>query len=145
RRWGGDDPRGEELARRLADGFVRLSVSGQREVLQFEAGWLRAEDGKGPPADVARGAARGLAGAARSDDGGVRGAALDLASALLTRSDYAESIGPCRELAVACFGDQTPENRARAAQIALHPGMDLQQQALPLLRDPSPEVRRLAM
>jgi hypothetical protein len=145
RRRGGDDPRGEELARRLADGFVRLSVSGQREVLQFETVWLRAEDGKIPLAEVARAAARQLPDAARADDGAVRGAALDLASALLARSDYAESIGPCRELAVACFGDQNAENRARAAQIALHPGMDLQQQSLPLLRDPSPEVRRLAM
>ena len=63
----------------------------------------------------------------------------------MARTGYAESIAPCRELAAACFGDKSAENRARAAQIALHPGMDLQQQALPLMRDPSPDVRRLAM
>ncbi len=144
RRWGADDPRGEELARRLSEGFARLGPAGQREVLQFESGWLRA-DGKAPTTDVARALTRELPEAARAADGGVRGAALDLAAALLERPDYAESVGPCRELALACFTDAAAENRLRAAQLALHPGMDLQQQALPLLRDPSAEVRCLAM
>jgi HEAT repeat protein len=145
RRWGGDDPRGEELARRLSETFGRLGVPGQREVLQFEVGWLRAEGGKAPAADVARALARELPEAARAADGGVRGAALDLAAALLERPDAAESLGPCRELARACFADAAADNRARAARLALHPGMDLQRQALPLLRDPDNEVRRLAM
>jgi hypothetical protein len=145
RRWGADDPRGEEIARRLSDNFVRLSLSGQREVLQFEAAWLRADDGKAPTAEVARAAARQLPDSARADDGAVRSASLDLAAALLARSDYAEAVGPCRELATACFSDKSAENRARAAQLALHPGMDLQQQASALLRDPSPEVRQVAI
>jgi hypothetical protein len=144
RRWGADDPRGEELGRRLSDSFARLSPAGQREVLQFEVGWLRAEGGKAPSADVARALMRELPEAAHGD-GAVRGAGLDLAAALLERQDNAESIGPCRELALACFTDAAAENRLRAAQVALHPGMDLQQQALPLLRDPSAEVRCLAM
>jgi hypothetical protein len=144
RRWGGDDPRGAELARRLSDGFARLSPSGQRAALEFEAGWLRAEGGPAPSADVARALTRELPEAARGD-GGARGAALELAAALLERPDYAESVGPCRELALACFSDADAENRLRAARLALHPGMDLQQQALPLLRDPSADVRRLAM
>ncbi|HKI31625.1 MAG TPA: HEAT repeat domain-containing protein [Gemmataceae bacterium] len=144
RRWGTDNPRGEELARRLSEGFARLSPAGQREVLQFEAGWLRSDGGQPPPPDVARSLARELSEAAQAD-GVVRGAALELASALLERPDCAESVGPCRELALACFSDAAAENRARAAQLALHPGMDLHQQALPLLRDSSAEVRRLAI
>jgi hypothetical protein len=142
RRWGPNDPRGEDLARRLSDGFARLSPAGQREVLQFGAGWLRAEGV--PPPDVARALARQLPEAAHGD-GAVRAAALDLAAALLGRPDYAETLSPCRELALACFTDAAAENRSRAAQLALHSGMDLQQQALPLLRDPSAEVRCLAM
>src|SRR5262249_58102889 len=43
------------------------------------------------------------------------------------------------------FGDTDGDNRALAARLALHPGMDLQQQTLPLLRDPKPEVRRVAI
>lgn len=144
RRWGADDPRGEELARRLSEGFARLSPAGQRQVLQFGAGWLRGEGGPAPP-EVARALARALPEAARVADRGVRGGALELAAALLGRPDCAESLGPCRELALACFVDEDPDNRALAAQLALHPGMDLQRQALPLLRDPRPEVRRLAM
>jgi hypothetical protein len=143
RRWGTNDPRGEELARRLSEGFGRLSAAGQREVLKFEAAWVRAEVGAAP--DVARTLARQLPEAARSADGDVHAAALELAAALLERPDYAEAINPCRDLALACFGDAPAENRTRAAQLALHPGMDLQQQALPLLRDACPEVRRLAM
>jgi hypothetical protein len=144
RRWGADDARGADLARQLSDGFARMSPAGQREVLQFEVGWLRAEDGPAPSADVARALARELPEAAHGD-GDVHGAALDLAAALLERPDCAESLGPCRELALACFGDAAAENRSRAAQLALRPGMDLQQQTLPLLRDADPEVRRLAM
>jgi hypothetical protein len=144
RRWGAGDPRGEGLARRLADGFARLGPAGQREVLRFAAGWLGA-DGSPPPADVARALARTLPEAARAADGGVRGAALDLAAALLERPDGAEAVGACRDLALACFADAAPENRSRAVRLALHPGMDLPQQALPLLRDASPEVRRMAM
>ncbi|HZT80660.1 MAG TPA: HEAT repeat domain-containing protein [Gemmataceae bacterium] len=143
-RWGADDARGEELARRLSEAFARFSPAGRREVLQFEAGWLRTE-GRAPPTDVARALARQLPEAAKADDGAARGAALDLAAALMERPDYAEAVGPCRELALACFGDADADNRGRALQLALHPGMDLQQQALPLLRDPTPEVRRLAM
>jgi hypothetical protein len=83
--------------------------------------------------------------AARAEDGAVRGAALDLAAALLERPDRAEWLGACRDLALASFTAAEAESRARAVQLALHPGMDLQQQALPLLRDPAPEVRRLAV
>jgi len=145
RRWGADNPCGEELARGLADGFGRLRPAGQREVLQFQAGWLRTPDGKAPPASVARALARVLPEATRAADADVRAAALDLAAALLERPDAAESLSACRDLALACFTDPSAENRVRAAQLALHPGTDLQQPALPLLRDPSPEVRRLAM
>jgi hypothetical protein len=143
-RWGTDDVRGEELARCLSEKFPRLSPVGQREVLQFEATWLRAEGGQPPPKAVARFLARQLPEAAPVDSV-VHGAALDLATALLEQPDYAEWVGPCRDLALACFSDPAAENRTRAVEIALHPGLDLQQQALPLLRDPSPEVRRLAM
>jgi hypothetical protein len=142
RRRVGDGPRAAELARRLSEGFPRLGPAGRREVLQFEASWLRSDS---PPPDVARLLTRELEEAARSGDGLVRGAALDLAAALLERPDCAEAVGSCRELALACFNDPDAENRARSAQLALFPGMDLQQQALPLLRDPAPEVRRLAM
>jgi hypothetical protein len=145
RRWGPGDSRGEEVSRRLSEGFARFSPAGQREVLQFGADWLRADGGQAPPTEVARALARTLPEAARSADGSVRGAALDLAAALLGRPDGAEAIGPCRELALACFADGAAENRSRAVQLALRPGMDLQQQALPLLRDASPEVRQMAM
>jgi hypothetical protein len=145
RRWGDGDPRTEEVARRLSDRFGRLGPAGQRHVLEFAAAWLRPEGGPAPTPAVVHALARLVPEAARVADGGVRGAALDLAALLLGRPDAAEVIGPCRDLALACFGDDSPDNRCRALQLALLPGMDLQQQALPLLRDPVPDVRQMAM
>jgi hypothetical protein len=132
------------LSRRLAEGFAGFSTPGRREALQAGTAWLRAE-GAAPSGEAARSLARLLPEAARSEDAGVRGDALDLAAALLERPDAAELLGPCRDLALACLTDAEADNRERAAQLALYPGMDLHRQALPLLNDPSPEVRRLAV
>jgi HEAT repeat protein len=63
----------------------------------------------------------------------------------MARPDGLEFLHHCRELAKACLGDTQGENRARAVQLSLNPGMDLQRYLLPLLRDPEAEVRRLAL
>src|SRR5262249_60579876 len=109
------------------------SPAGQRGALRFGSGWLRAAEGPAPPAEVARALARALPEAGRTADGDVRGAALGLAATLLERPDGAELVGPCREVALAGFGDASAENRAPAARPAPHPGMDLPQHAPPPL------------
>lgn len=145
RRWPGDDPRGVELARKLEECFPRLSDSGRREVLHLGCIWLAANETSPPCADVARSLARLLPDAGPSRGTEVRRQALDLALKLLDRPEPGDAVPSCRELAVACFGDAEVENRKCAVQIALHPGMDLQRQVLPLLRDSAAEVRRLAI
>ncbi len=144
-RWGAADARGEELARRLAERFGRLRPGGQRQALEFAANWLRTDGDAAPASEVAHALARMVPEAARTADAGVRGVALDLATALMSRPDATDVIGSCRDLALACLADEKAENRGQALQLALLPGMDLQQQALPLLRDPAAEVRRMAM
>jgi HEAT repeat protein len=145
RRWGAGDARGAALARSLAGGFHRLSLSGQQEALLFAAAWLRGEEGPAPAAEVARLLTPLLPEAGRTADPGLRAGALELAAALLGRPEAPEALPACRELARACLTDGDAENRGRAVGLALHPGMDLHRPVLPLLRDPSAEVRRLAM
>ncbi len=161
--WSAEDPRWAELSGRLCNDFRRFSPAGQESVLKLAADWLTP---RGVP-DVERGArsagvgaprytlraprpvrqhaVRLLEQAARASDQDVHAAALDLAGTLLEQGDWTGLLGPCRELARSCLRDARPDNRTRAVRIALHPGMDLVEQVVPLLHDIAPEVRRAAM
>jgi hypothetical protein len=144
-RWGSGDVHTHDLARRLTERFARLGPAGQRQGLEFAADWLRDDAAVAPTPEVAHVLVRTLPEAARTTDRGVRAAALDLAALLMARPDAPEVVGFCRDLALACFADDDSDNRWRALHLALLPGMDLQQQALSLLRDPVAEVRQIAM
>ncbi len=144
-RWEADDARGADLARRLDDGFARLSAAGRAEALRLAVAWLKGEAGQAASPDAARQLAGLLPEAGKSKEPEARGQALELASLLLERPRQAGALIPARELARACFADADADNRARAVRLALHPGMDLRRPVLPLLRDPAAEVRRLAI
>lgn len=145
RDWPADDPRACDLARRLADAFPRLSIPGRQNVMALSAAWLRTAEPAAPASETARALARLVPEAARLDDGDLRGSALDLAAALLSRPEAPEWVSPCRDLARATLQDPDPDRRTRAVQLALYPGMDLSRQLVPLLRDSLPEVRRMAI
>jgi HEAT repeat protein len=145
RRWPTDDPRAENLAARLAGSFERQSPAGQQTALRFETAWLRGDFGAPPGTGVTSRVAQQLVLAGRAEDAGVRGLALEAASAVLARRDDGATVGLCRELAQTGLDDTLAENRARAVFLAAHPKLELRPQLLPTLRDPAPEVRRAAV
>ncbi len=144
--WGTDDPRGPDLAGRLAAAFPDLSTPGKRAALGAFAAVLRpADDGAPLPADLAPPVARLVQEAATHPDRRVRVGALGLAAALRGRDLPAEVADAVRDLARAGLRDADPEARTRAVQLALLPQFRLLEQVVPLLHDPSAEVRRAAM
>jgi hypothetical protein len=145
RRWPTDDPRAENLAARLAGSFERQSPAGQQAVLRFETAWLRGEFGGPPGTGVTSRVAQQVVLAGRAVDSGVRGLAIDAASAVLERRDDGPTIGLCREIVQAGLDDTVAENRVRAVFLAAHPKLELRPQILPTLRDPASEVRRAAV
>jgi hypothetical protein len=144
-RWPADDPRGAALAGRLVESFAGLSRTGQKQVLVFACSWLKPGTAAEPQAEVASTLARLVPEAGRTQDRGVRVAGLELASLMMARDDAQAMVAPCRDLARLCLEDADGEVRARAVPLTFYPGMGLQKQLLPLLRDPEPEVRRLAL
>jgi hypothetical protein len=145
-RWNMDDPRRVDLTRRLLEGMPRFSSPGQRSALHLGATWLSAGGGAAPSSiEPDRAVARLLEEAARITGSEGRAAALELADRYVGEHNDPERLRACRELAQSCLQDADAENRLRAAQLALRPGMDLQKPLVALLSDPTPEVRRLVL
>ncbi len=71
-------------------------------------------------------------------------AALDLVPDFLKCAD-AGAVPRCRELVQAGLGGKSPETRVRAVRLALRPEVRMLTEVVPLLDDPTPEVRRAAM
>ncbi len=144
-RWGPGDGRSVELALRLARAFPRLSLQGQRAVLEVAGGWFSRE-GEAPAAGLVPNCARLLAEAGGVVAPEVQGAALELSATLVKQSQATEALSSAREIGRAGLLSPSPDNRGRAIRLALlHKGMDLLDQVVPLLNDPVVEVRRAAM
>ena len=144
--WGPTDAHWDDLAARLTDAFPRLGKAGQKSVLKLHVAWLRQSPTcPTPPIAVVKAAAKLLPEAARVEDKEMRMAALDLAVLLPIDARQTELLTLCRELARSYLRDPEPENRVRAVQLTLHPGIDLLPQVVPLLGDPMPAVRRAAV
>jgi hypothetical protein len=145
-RWNLDDARYADLNRRLIEGFSRFSQFGQRSSLRLATSWLGAQrEGSAIAPETRRAVKRLLEEAARAASSDGRAAALELADRFLGETPDSECVGPCRELVVSCFADSDSDNRVRAVQLAVRPGMELQKPLVALLNDPAPEVRRLVM
>jgi len=145
-RWNADDPRRQELARRLADGFPRFSQVGQGSALKVATSWLTVHTTAQPTTQgTMRACARLLQEAARVSGSEAHAAGLDLAAKLLAHTHDAEMIKPCQDLTIACFQDAEADNRSRAVELALNPNLDLAKPAAALLNDSAPEVRRGAL
>ncbi|OAI45844.1 hypothetical protein AYO44_02265 [Planctomycetaceae bacterium SCGC AG-212-F19] len=143
-RWTPDDPRRSQLAVQLTESFLRLSTPGQRQVLELFADWLT-NAGQVLPAETRDAAARLLPQGGRSSDKDVRAAALSLSGALLDQERRPEVVGCCREMVRQGFQDAEAPNRALAVRLAARPELNLLPQVAPLLDDPAPEVRKVAM
>jgi hypothetical protein len=144
--WGAADPRTLDLAVCLSRESSRFSPAGLREALELAAGWFAVESGaQAPPAGLAASCSRLVAEAAGAADAPTQARALDLCGVLLSQPGGAEALRAGRDLVRAGLHADTADNRLRAVRLALHPGMDLLEEIVDLLEDPSAEVRRAAV
>jgi len=139
--WPPTDPRQDSLRARLAEVFPHLSASGQCTVLGLYAVWV----GQAGPAAMADRAVRMLAQGGRAADKNVRRQAIALAAVLINQNLSAEHVAACRELFRTSLRDSEAANRTEAARLAVHPLLGLSREVAPLLDDPAPEVRQMAM
>lgn len=142
RRWPADDPRQEELAQRLTRTFDRLPRVSQCAALNLARNWLEAA----PQSErTTLHAGRLLVVAAHQSDPAVQNAALRLALPLLHCRIEPEAHCAVRSLARQGLRVESVERRILAAELASKPSLDLLPDLVPLLRDPTPEVRRVAI
>ena len=139
------DSRRAHLALSLAEQFATLSEPGQETALEIEGVLLQTRQPGAPNADLLAALARMLAETARRTDNGVHALALRLVLGLIDPRTQPDLIRASRDLTRTCLGDQAPDNRIQAIDLAVQPGVDLLEAVVPLLRDPVPEVRRSAM
>jgi hypothetical protein len=150
-RWGGaEDPRRAALADRLAEAFLTRSLPGQLTILEVSARLTTPEKTqKPPPAAIVRAAGRVLGLAVPLQEAGVRCRALALANVLVDLNPPGEVLDAAYALARAGLTAPDPATRTRAVNLtrsrALRSKTDLAELVLPLLRDPSAEVRREAL
>lgn len=140
-RWGPTDSRRDALAARLLEVYPRLSLGGQRCVLELLTEWLNTA----PTGPVVQAAVRALPLGSRAPDKDVRSQTLVLASSILAHAPHEEGVNACRELVGACLKDDDAGNRAEAIRVAVHPHVGLARLVGPLLDDPAAEVRLTAM
>lgn len=140
-RWPANDPRQDDLRKSMIDRFPRLSPEGQRNALEWYAVWLN----RMPSPAAREGAMALLATAGRSPEAAVRCQALMLANAVLQHGATPEQVSGCRELARQGLQDTEAANRVEAVRVAVHPQVGLARQAAPLLDDPAPAVRQMAI
>lgn len=144
-RWGSDDVREAELAEDLAKRFASLSEPGQQAALQIQDQLVRASAADPAAADLLPAVAATLAEAARTANTEVHARALALAASLTQQSTRSDWTDAGRKLTQRCLSDEAPANRIEAIRFALRSEIGLQQAVVPLLSDPVPEVRRVAM
>lgn len=137
-----------EVATGLAEVFPRLRGPGQEAALGILVECLRrptAPAGEASPGVFLPAIARLLAAAAQSPDRDVHAGALRLAEAAVGGNDARQLRDSSRELVRTCVQSENISNRIRAVRLAQSPSLDLVDQIVPLLNDPTPEVRQAAL
>ncbi len=141
--WGAGDPRCTKLADQITRKWDELSASGKACAREIAADLAR---GPATPAPgLISACARLLAASARGNDPESQAGALALCAVLLPRPDGSEAVSPGRGVVRACLAHPDPAVRVLAIRLALHPGMDLLEDVVPLLADQAPEVRKAAL
>jgi HEAT repeat protein len=148
--WGLADGRCRELLDEARQRFAAFSAAGREAILHWQIALLHDADSKAPvPAALRQRACDLLVQAADRDEAGVRGQALALAGVLLERTGPGPWLDRCRELLRKGFADHDADTRLRAVQLSLQTCFQtdtiLLKQVVPLLHDPSPAVRRVAL
>ena len=146
--WKTRDARSAPLLDEFRSRFSTLSSLGQASALRTAAGMLNQGDEKEPlPLRIAQ-AAGDLLKTAQADDK-LRAPVLRLAGALIARVPPGQWLAQCRQLARSGLQDDDAKTRVAALQLTMREvfrtEQELMGEALPLLRDPEPEVRRAAV
>jgi hypothetical protein len=146
-RWGAEDARTWALAADIEQAFSGLSPLGQISGLQVMTAILQQPGQTTWPVAITR-AAGDLLTACR-DRPEPRAAALVLAGVLLDRVPPGQWLDTCRALADKGLGDRFPRARLAAVQLVMRPALQDEHELLariaPMLRDPSPAIRRAAI
>lgn len=142
-RVGPDDAQMPEQIGKLAGAFGSLSPRGQAALLAVidEA----TPEGAVVPDEVVTAWLGVLAEVQPEMPEGVQAAGLELAGWLLRRSAQPETFTTARQVVRACLTAENPSVRLQAVQLSLAPGLELEKDLTPLLRDPIVEVRRAAI
>jgi hypothetical protein len=123
------------VAERLVKAFPKLGAGPRVELLRRMPEW--GDDAR--PACV-----KLLLEAAGQPEPEVQEAGVDLAAALAGQAGE-ENLAAVREMARAGLRAAKAEVRLKAVRLCLQPGVEMLDQVVALLRDPSPEVRRAAV
>jgi hypothetical protein len=146
--WPPQDPRRAELAVRLEGEFSRSGAPGQRCILDLAALLLKGDPPERAP-DLLAALQRLLTASARAAEPDRRQRALALAAFLLPLTPKDTDWDVYRQLARFGLKDAEARNRHYAVRLTLHPAVRadqrLLQDVLPLVRDTSPLVRRVAL
>jgi hypothetical protein len=140
-----DDGQSLGIARSLDTSFPTFSAQGRQAALSLFCGLVQrtpVEPGAIPILTAAGHTLKLLTAAA---DGAACPGALDLAAALLDKTEQAEIVEPCRTLIETCLHDQDKDNRLAAIRLAMRPEANVLDRVVALLQDPYPEVRRAAL
>lgn len=144
--WAADDPRREQVGRRLADEFATYPPAGQGQALGVVAGLIHPVSAATPPsAGLLQSATRMLTAAATAADPGLLPQAFTVAGAILDGPAVADARVACRELAAAGLRQTDVSLKLHALRLAQHPDLSMLDAVVPLLNDPSADVRRTAL
>jgi len=144
---GASDPRSCTVAEALCGRFVEFSPAGQEAVVQLLAAVL--QNGKPKPLSprLTKPVSEILVAAEKASD--TRASALQLAGELVESVQPGQWADVCRDMALRGMKDEHAATRSAAVRLLLREPMsknrDLQETALPLLRDPEAAVRRAAV
>jgi hypothetical protein len=149
-RWGSDDARAAALAEQLVQGYAGRSLPGQLETLELQAALaIPAKTNTPPPAGILLAAGRLLPVAAQTAHRGIQARALALADLVVDYHPAPDVMRAIHDLARAGLIAPDSTSRVRAVRLIrsrpLNGEKDLLELVLPLLRDPSAEVRRQAI
>ncbi len=146
--WPAPDGRRAELAQQLEAAYPRCSPPGQRAALEVAGLFLQGDPPEKAP-DLLASLQRLLTAASRTAEPGHRQRALVLAALLLPLTPKDADWEVYRQLARFGVKDADAQNRCHAARLTLHPAVRadraLLQDLVPLVQDPSPAVRRVAL
>jgi hypothetical protein len=145
--WGIEDSRTADLTSQLARSFAQYAPLGQETVLRAVMSWFALASPGGSPSSSGFPAACGrlLEEAATVKSPQVQRAALELTEILLDQPGHLGSLSACRRTTLTGLHSADDANRLQAIRLALHPGVDLLSEVVPLLDDRAAEVRRAAI